>query len=75
MKRDSRVQIADILESIVRIEEYTAGIRYEEFVQRLQVQDAVLRRLEIIGEAVKHVPQEFRAFHPQGTVERGCLIA
>jgi len=65
MKRDARVHIADILESVARIEEYTAGIHREEFLRTGQVQDAVLRRLEIIGEAVKHVPQELKAAHPE----------
>ncbi len=65
MKRDARVHIADILESITRIEEYTAGISRENFLQAIQIQDAVLRRLEIIGEAVKHIPQELRALHPE----------
>ena len=65
MKRDVRVHIADILESIARIEEYTTGINREEFLRIQQIQDAVLRRLEIIGEAVKHVPQELRTKHPE----------
>ncbi len=65
MKRDARVYIADILESIARIEEYTAGISREQFLQTPQVQDAVLRRLEIIGEAVKHIPKELRARRPE----------
>lgn len=64
MKRDARVHIADILESIARIEEYTVGVSREDFLLGAQVQDAVLRRLEIIGEAVKHVPQELRTAHP-----------
>ena len=64
MKRDARVHIADILESIARIEEYTPGISCDG-AQAAQVQDAVLRRLEIIGEAVKHLPQEIRATHPE----------
>ena len=65
MKRDARIHIADILESIARIEEYTTGIRREDFLLAVQVQDAVLRRLEIIGEAVKHLPPEIRAAHSE----------
>ena len=60
MKRDVRVYIEDILESITKIEEYTKEISEEDFYGNTQVQDAVLRRLEIIGEAVKNIPQEFR---------------
>ena len=66
MKRDARVYIEDILEAITKIEEYMKGLKNdEEFYDNTQVQDAVLRRLEIIGEAVKNVPQEFRGQYPE----------
>lgn len=65
MKRDLRVYIEDILESIAKIEEYTKEITEDDFYGNAQVQDAVLRRLEIIGEAVKNIPQEFRSKYPK----------
>ena len=65
MKRDIRVYIEDILESIEKIKEYTKPISEENFYKNIQIQDAVLRRLEIIGEAVKNIPQEFRDKHPE----------
>lgn len=65
MKRDVRVYIEDILDAIVKIEEYTKGLNNEsDFHTNSQVQDAVLRRLEIIGEAVKNIPDEFREQYP-----------
>ena len=65
MKRDVRVYIEDILEAITKIEEYMKGLKLdEEFYSNTQIQDAVLRRLEIIGEAVKNIPQEFRDQYP-----------
>ncbi|MDI6735484.1 MAG: DUF86 domain-containing protein [bacterium] len=60
MKRDIRVYIEDILECIAKIEEYMKEISEDDFYENTQIQDAVLRRLEIIGEDVKNIPQEFR---------------
>ena len=60
MKRNVKVYIEDILESITKIEEYTKAITEDDFYRNTQVQDAVIRRLEIIGEAVKNIPQEFK---------------
>lgn len=60
MKRDFRVFLDDILESIGRIEEYTKEINEERFLKDVPIQDAVIRRLEIIGEAVKNIPQDIK---------------
>lgn len=59
-KRKPDVYLQDILESIEQIEEYLDGINEEEFYQNSEKQDAVLRRLEIIGEAVKRIPNNIR---------------
>jgi len=60
MKRDMRLYVSDILESIRCIEEYTHGLSLEEFSKSRQVQDSVIRRLEIIGEAAKHIDDDLR---------------
>ncbi len=65
MKRDVGLFIEDILESITKIEDYMAGITEEEFYNKPQTQDAVLRRLEVMGEAVKNIPEEFRIKYPE----------
>ncbi len=59
-----KVFLEDILESIEKIEEYTANIDEEDFYENTIIQDAVLRRLEIIGEAVKNIPDDFREKYP-----------
>lgn len=48
------------MEAICKIEEYTDSLTKEEFLKSHLIQDAVLRRLEIIGEAVKNIPSEVR---------------
>ena len=64
MKREIRIFLEDIFESIAKIEEYTRNIDRKKFSQESWIQDAVIRRLEIIGEAAKHIPEEFRARYP-----------
>ncbi len=65
MKRDVKVYIEDIQESISKIEEYTKGVSRDDFFSNTQVQDAVLRRLEIMGEAAKNIPDEFKNRYPE----------
>ena len=60
MKRNRRLYFQDIWESILAIEEYTQTLSEEEFHKTRQTQDAVIRRLEIIGEAVKNIDRDFR---------------
>ncbi len=64
-KRDYRLFLQDILESIERIEEYTEGYDFETFTKDRKTVDAVLRNLEIIGEAAKHIPENIQTQHPE----------
>jgi uncharacterized protein with HEPN domain len=59
------LRIQDILESISAVAEYTAGLTYGDFCARRMVVDAVLRNVEIIGEAAASVPDDLKARHPQ----------
>lgn len=43
--------------SIARMESYVADLTYEDFLADNKTQDAVVRNLEIIGEAARHIPQ------------------
>ena len=65
MTRDMRLYIQDVLENIEAIEGYVQSKTEEQFYGNRQVQDAVLRRLEIIGEAVKNVDEDFRSRYPE----------
>ncbi len=59
-KRDWRLLLEDILESIDRIQDYTRNITAETFSSNQLIIDAVVRNLEIIGEAANHVPEEIQ---------------
>jgi uncharacterized protein with HEPN domain len=63
MKKDPRVYLVQILERAERIFDFTEGGRTVFFASPL-LQDAVIRNFEIIGEAAKRVPEEFRQAHP-----------
>jgi uncharacterized protein with HEPN domain len=60
MTKDPKVFIKHILQSIILIEEYTKPLSKQEFLGCDYIQDAVIRRLEIIGEAVKNLPPDFK---------------
>jgi len=61
--RDGILCIKDILESIEMIEMYVGDKNYDEFIQNQITSDAVVRRLEIIGEASKNIPKNIREKH------------
>jgi uncharacterized protein with HEPN domain len=63
MKRDDSVYLRHILDAIARIEEYLEGVSPETFKARTQIQDAVIRQTEIIGEAARHLSSELRNRH------------
>jgi uncharacterized protein with HEPN domain len=60
MKKDPLVYIDDIRDSIEAIKSYTAGLTKEDFFSSAEKQDAVYRRLEVIGETANRLPDEFR---------------
>lgn len=64
-KNNVRVFFDDILESIEKIHLYVQGISEQEFYNKPEKQDAVMRRLEIIGEAVKNIPSQIKDVHPE----------
>jgi uncharacterized protein with HEPN domain len=60
MKKDDSIYLRHVLDAIVKIEEYTQGIKYERFMDNHLIQDGVIRQIEIIGEATKRLSKETR---------------
>ncbi len=60
MKKRYLMSFQDILESINRIDTYTEGVEYDSFSHNQMMIDAVIRNLEIIGEASRNVPEDIR---------------
>ncbi|MBO8182727.1 MAG: DUF86 domain-containing protein [Archaeoglobus sp.] len=61
-KRTPELFIQDMLEAIEKIERYISSIRdSQDFMEQDMVVDAVLRNLEIIGEAAKNIPENLRS--------------
>lgn len=54
-KRRDHDYVLDIIEALNRLEAYTADLSYEEFWHDTKTQDAVIRNIEVIGEAVKNL--------------------
>lgn len=63
MKKNPKTFLEHIIESIEDIEKYTKGQTKEKFSKAKMMQDAVIRKIEIIGEAVKNLPLSFRKKH------------
>jgi uncharacterized protein with HEPN domain len=59
-KRNWKLFLIDMLESIKKIENYTSTISYKEFLQDEKTKDAVVRNLEIIGEGANQIPKEIQ---------------
>jgi uncharacterized protein with HEPN domain len=65
MPRDYKVHLDDILQAIAKVREYTAGISSAELAGDTKTFDAVVRNLEVIGEAARAVPEAIRLQHPE----------
>jgi len=65
MLRDPKVYLKDILKAVEKIDNYVENLGFKEFSANEMVQDAVVRNLEIIGEAVKKIPEEVRSKHSE----------
>ena len=57
--------LEDTKEAVLRINAYTENLSYEQFLEDKKTQDAVVRNLEIIGEAAKNISEELKKKFPQ----------
>lgn len=62
--RDISDYLTDIRDAIAEVEEFTKGMTFENFAADKKTINAVIRSLEVIGEATKHIPDDFRRKHP-----------
>lgn len=60
MRRGHKVYLKDILKATRKIERYAKDISFDDFAEDELIQDAVVRNLEIIGEAVKNIPKAIK---------------
>lgn len=65
MSRNALLYIKDILENMQDAEEFIRGMSYEQFHADKRTLNAVLRSIEVIGEATKNVPEEIRTRYPK----------
>jgi uncharacterized protein with HEPN domain len=65
MPRDYRVYLEDMREAVGKVQRYVEGLSFEAFALEEKTVDAVVRNLEILGEAAKQVPEVIRSAHPQ----------
>jgi uncharacterized protein with HEPN domain len=65
MNKDLLIFIEHILESIENIDSFTENSSEASFLKNKEKQSAVIRQIEIIGEAVKNIPKSFRKNYPQ----------
>ena len=65
MSRIYSLYLADIVECCERLRTYVEGMTFDEFILDNRTVDAVVRNLEIIGEAVKNLPEDIRELRPE----------
>ncbi len=65
MKKDNLVFLKHILDAINLIEEYLKDKEFQEFTNNHMLQDAVIREIEIIGEATKNLAEDFKNKYPE----------
>ena len=65
MKPNETVYLQHILDAIAKVETYLQGVDEETFDENSLLQDGVIRQIEIVGEATRHLSAELRGRYPQ----------
>jgi uncharacterized protein with HEPN domain len=63
--REWQFYLDDMIGFSEKIITYSSGLNQEDFIENQLVYDAVLRNLELIGEAATHIPEHFRSIHSE----------
>lgn len=63
-KRNYVMYLEDMIDCMGKIEQYVGELSYQEFTKNSLVIDAVIRNLEVIGEASKSIPEEIAGYYP-----------
>lgn len=62
--KDWQFRVNDIHDCIIKIEEYIDEVTFDDFKNNEMMVDAVIRKLEVIGEAAAHIPDEIKEQYP-----------
>ena len=65
MPLEYKAYLRGMIEAIGKIERYTENMNFEDFSNNELIQDGVIRNLEIIGEAVKNLPDDIKKDYPE----------
>ncbi|MBS3101704.1 DUF86 domain-containing protein [Candidatus Woesearchaeota archaeon] len=65
MKRDNKLFVKDIIDAMGHIEEFVGGITLDELKEDEKTSSAVIRKFEVIGEAVKYMPNNVKDKHKE----------
>lgn len=65
MRKNAQFLLKDIISSGELIQKRIQGVTKEQFEENIDLQDMVIRRLEIIGEVARNIPKELRDRHPE----------
>ncbi len=64
-ERDISAFIGHVVMAMRFVSDFIAGMSLDDFLADRKTRDAVIRNCEVIGEAIKHIPDEYRALHPE----------